>query len=389
VKKILVCAVPFSDNLGDGVIHEVLAQLLRGGDAGVTVSALDLAGRRGHGEATLKRAVSGLLLPRLPAALRQAAVLGLFGAKYLAGWRRRWRSLIDESDLVVVGGGQLFSDVDLNFPYKLFLLGRLLRGKPCAVLFVGVASRWSRLGRALVRRFIADARPVAWVVRDARSRDNLARELGVDAAAIRVAPDPVVCLGRGDRAPRATPGSRRVGVCVSDPGMLAHSGTPRAAAGDDAEAYRALVEGLVRRGVEVVLFTNGAREDGAYLAALRRRFPSLARLDAVVPARPEQLVAVIASCGLVVAHRMHANIIAYALGVPSIGLAWDDKVRSFFAAAGRDELVVDDLADPRLFALLDRLVAGLGALRTDPAPLAGVVEAEIAALRARLGGAPA
>jgi polysaccharide pyruvyl transferase WcaK-like protein len=384
MKNVLVCAVPYSDNLGDGVIYEVLAKLIRNGSHDVSVSALDIAGRHHYGEQTLKRAASGKLISSLPRAARQAAVLALFGAKYLRSWRREWKQLVDSADSAVIGGGQLFSDVDLNFPYKLFLLGRLLKGKPCSVMFVGVASRWSPIGRALVRQFAADARPTRWIVRDEKSKANLVREIGVPAEHVRIAPDPVVSLGALGQ--RATPGSRRVGLCVSDPQMLAHSAFRDTRHHADAEqGYRDLALFLAERGLEVVLFTNGAHEDDVYLQAIIRRFPELARFQAVYPEHPDELIDLIAGCALLVGHRMHANIIAYALGIPSVGFAWDDKVVSFFQSAGRGEFVLEDLSDPRLRPLLEKMTADLDRFRVNPETLSRRVETEIADFRRSLG----
>src|SRR5262249_55528605 len=116
-----------------------------------------------------------------------------------------------------------------------------------------------------------------------------------------------------------------------------------------------------------------------------RRFPELGRFKSVFPEHPDELIDLIAGCALMVGHRMHANIIAFALGIPSVGFAWDDKVVSFFQSAGRGEFGLDDLSDPRLQPLIEKMTADLDRFRVDPAPLSRRVETEIADFRRTLG----
>ncbi len=38
---------------------------------------------------------------------------------------------------------------------------------------------------------------------------------------------------------------------------------------------------------------------------------------------------------VLIAHRLHACVIAYALAIPAVGLAWDSKLDAFFESVGR------------------------------------------------------
>lgn len=44
----------------------------------------------------------------------------------------------------------------------------------------------------------------------------------------------------------------------------------------------------------------------------------------------------IAGFRAIIAHRLHANIIAYSLGIPSVGLSWDHKVVDIGTISGRE-----------------------------------------------------
>lgn len=388
MKKVVICAVPFSHNLGDGVIFQALAELIRSVDDDLHVVPLDIAGRTEFGQPSMKLPCVVRMLDCLPAFCRRAAVLVVFSLKFLFQWRKRWMNELQDADHVIIGGGQLFSDADLNFPVKLYLLSTLLKSKRSTILFVGVARRWSFLGRLLVNRFIANARPEFWVVRDMESFVNAQRVFRLPADRVRVAPDPVIALGRVYKRSFALSGRRRLALGVSDPRMLAYSAARSANNSGDSYggAYCRIAALAEKYDWEVFLFTNGAREDNDYLDELCKSNKPLGALDKYLPRIPEELVELIAGCDLLIAHRMHANIIAFALGIPSLGFNWDDKVASFFRLTGREDYVFDDITEPRLFDVLGRVLKEPSRTTVDPGTLANSVEAEITALIKDLRG---
>ena len=88
------------------------------------------------------------------------------------------------------------------------------------------------------------------------------------------------------------------------------------------------------------------------------------------------------------AHRMHACIAAYAYAKPHVGFAWDEKLRSFFNAVGRDEFVADAGRIPvcDLMGLADRALAE-GVAPGPHAACVGRARTEIARLVASFGPA--
>ncbi|MBY0420789.1 MAG: polysaccharide pyruvyl transferase family protein, partial [Parvularculaceae bacterium] len=146
---------------------------------------------------------------------------------------------------------------------------------------------------------------------------------------------------------RAAPRDRPVALGVTDEGALRlHADGSAVGVADPRTLWRALAEALRADGRDVVVFTNGAAEDDVLL---RRAFPlqeprAGARGGLAVaprPIRPRDLVAQISGAALVIGHRLHAAIIAYALGVPSIGFSWNAKMQGFFALTGRSAFLVD------------------------------------------------
>lgn len=381
--NILVVGVPFSRNLGDGVIFDNLRYLYKKHSRFSRVIPLDLAGRETFesGERPVSNRVA--LFSKLPGFTRRIAVAAFILASFLGRWRRAWKVKVMAADVIVIGGGQLFLDESLNFPLKLYLFSLLLKHNPSAnryIAFVGVAPSLSRLGRVLFRAALDNIRPQSITLRDPESRTRFA-ELISQRYPLAVAADPALfsaeCYGVPSRSRTSV---ERVGLCIADPRGLDVEGR----LGEDfhiglAEYFARLARALHEAGYRVVLFTNGALEDEALKDDIHRNLgiSEVQRLER--PLTPGALVDNIAAFDLLVAHRLHANIIALALGVPSIGLRWDAKVESFFRMSGRSEAFLNDLV-PTVPATLARLEAIAGTAAPQAAEgLADRVRAAVAA----------
>ncbi|MEA1832111.1 polysaccharide pyruvyl transferase family protein [Methylobacterium durans] len=373
--------VKYSPNLGDGVIAACLEHGLAARLPGTRITSIDLAGRRewlppgdGRGRVRLLR-----LLQRMPGPLRDGAVCLALGLKLRRSLVPAWRRATREAGFAVFGGGQLVQDGDLNFPLKLAAAIGLCHARriPVAVYGVGASPSRSTLGGHLLRRLLASPRLVHLSARDAASRASL--EGYRPSLPIDLARDPGLLAAELWPAPPKPPRARAlVGLGITHPAPLHHHGGHAAPQTDDALArrYGHLVEGLLARGLDVMLFTNGAAEDEDFLSAhaerLRAADPAGARvLRAPRAADPAALARQIAQLDGLVAHRLHAIILAYAYRVPAIGLRWDGKLDAFLASVDGAERAAD-LDEAGASAIPARLAAVIEA-GTDPARHAEVV----------------
>lgn len=342
--KLVIFGLGYSPNLGDGVIADCLAHAARTLVPGLQVEALDLSGRTGFGAVTLANRDRALrLLAALPRWLRHVLVRWKLG-RMLDAAMPRWQEACRDAGAVLIGGGQLLSDADLNFPLKIARAARLARdaGLPVAVHAAGVSRNWSPAGRALFSGlFSTDLRAVG--LRDAPSIAAWTAQTGGRPPAPVLARDPGLlaaeCYG---------PAPRRagwVGVCVTDPAILGYH-AEGAVAGAGAGFYDGLVRALAARGRRVLLFCNGAEEDRRALAALAGPLADLVARGQVElapsPDRPAALAHLIGGLDGLVAHRLHACILGYAYGRPVVGLGWDRKVESFFASVGAGRFCLTD-----------------------------------------------
>ena len=405
--KIALLNVKFSPNLGDGLLSECLERELAEALPGATVVSIDLAGRtayRGHGPSRRGRVIA--LLEALPRWARRRAVRVALALLVRFRLRRHVRTRLRGFDAVVVGGGNLLTDTDLNFPMKLAgALGEVARvGLPVAVHAVGVNHRWSRAGHHLFVRALCAAPLITATVRDQRSQrawHDLLEPYGLPGAGL--AGDPgLLAVRHFDPAPRNPTGEGvRVGLCITSPLAVRYHASGLPPTVDFAIWYQTAARALAAAGLHVVLFTNGSPEDRAFLArhgAVWCAAPGdddlpLPHPVTIAPAfaTPAELVGFIATCDVIIAHRMHACIVAHSFAIPAIGLKWDVKLESFFALAGRESCIADcaDLDPGTLVALVDlalatgvdrdRLDRLIATTRADIARLAQVIRSGVSA----------
>lgn len=354
--RILIFNVKYSPNLGDGVLAECLEKALARHLPTAEVETIDLAGRTGFaGKAGRGRLAALNLLSTLPRGCKRAVVKTALTRK-LDRLETEWAGRIRSADAIVIGGGNLFQDDDLNFPLKIAALLRAIgdSGKPVAVAGVGVTAAWSPAARRLFAGLLQKNLVFTWV-RDERSADNWRRHFGLDAA---VYPDPgVAAQGLLDCDPVAD-GS--TGVGVTHPSVLRRhaSGDARSIPLRTASHYADLCTELARRGQRIRLFTNGAVEDRMFLGKVMR-LPAMKELyearilsEARAPTSPYDLIDVIVSHPVIASHRLHASIVAHSFGRGHVGLAWDSKVQSFYAAIGRRDFFVARAIGPADLARL-------------------------------------
>lgn len=385
--KVVQFGLRFSPNVGDGIIADCLAHAIRKTVPGARVEMLDLSGRGAFGQVVVRnRALALRVLGWLPPSLRRAVVRARIG-RMLDRAEPGWARVVKGANLAILGGGQILADADLNFPLKVARAVKVVKAArvPLVLHAVGVQGGWSSEGRALFATLLgADLRQVG--LRDEGSRRAWLAEIGGQGPAPVLTRDPgllaAACYG-------PVQPTDRVGICVTDPAILRyHADAAVAGAGVAGVGFfRDLVQAVAAAGHRVTLFCNGAAEDRAALDAVIGD-PAVAAMVLAgtvsltpPPETPRDLALAIGGMRAVVAHRLHACIVAWSYGLPVVGLGWDRKVESFFASVGAATFFAGEAATTAA-AVVQRLDAALAA-RPDPALRARVLaETEAAVLAA-------
>ncbi|MDX2480654.1 MAG: polysaccharide pyruvyl transferase family protein [Desulfuromusa sp.] len=353
--RIAICGETYSPNLGDGVIADSLKWLLKQVDASIDVSFTDFSCRPGYSLEDLSALPKANWIRRIHRSLARISLYRKGAVPLLWYFSKRKRlsqssqERIGDCDLMLIGGGQLLMDNNLYFPLRVRELVRLAKSLNKGVVFYacGVGAKWSRPGFRLLTGALLDE-SVLWVsVRDQESRDTLRALFPGTNLKCRLSEDPAVCAAEAYGI-HANPKSSTTGLGLSAPNVLStrFAGSKSAFTVKRVKQFWIdLAELLESEHREFVFFTNGQSDDYAFAQSIVAEMSgSKAMRPPVLLERarqPRALVEQVAQCQAIVAHRLHANIIAYSLGIPSVGLIWDKKVEEFGKITGRSRFYFD------------------------------------------------
>lgn len=342
--------VKYSPNVGDGLLVDCLEEQLRTGSGMPATSSVDLAGRTAYrASSAVHREKMMWVLESVPAVIRPRLARAGLSAKLALGLRSHYRRELADADAVVVGGGNLLSDQDLNFPMKIVAaLGEAARLKARVAIYgCGVAGNWSRVGREMLCASLKANPPVFTAVRDDASKRNWDALFSVAAGAeAKIVHDPGILASSVHRfeAPSAPSVRPTVAIGIMSSLAIRYHGFQSLSTEDLARWYLGLVDEMIDEGFDICLFTNGSPEDQRFadsLWAMLSQHPALARIQLAAVQMPVDLCRVIFMADAVVAFRMHALIAAYSYGKPFVALKWDVKVDAFLRTVDLGENIAD------------------------------------------------
>lgn len=328
---ILILGAYCSCNLGDSVICQCVAEQLREWfpEARITIRDMivrdRLAPKTMPQETMLRRRQLFTQAKRKLASLGVDRILPREETRVAANLAHLDEICAGDYSLAIFAGGQLFMD-----GYALFLeacverLGR--RGIPVIFNACGLGPCHSRAIRKRLRRTLLGGNVLAISCRDGASR--MEALLGT-ACAVETA-DPALEAGRLLKI-RKQP-SDTVGLGVMYPNAVPY--------GRSLALWQRIIRELERRGEKWQLFTNGDPADEVFARRLCASMPELAgRSDLIAPrcVTPEELVQTVAGYKGIISYRLHSQIIAVSLDIPTAALVWDDKLPVFFSKIGRPE----------------------------------------------------
>ena len=337
--NVVVVGVPFSPNLGDGLISELVWNAVRE-SVGCNVQSIDLAGREGldsgsaEGGGSKHRALALRLHTLGPAGVLDRLYY-VAKTKRSAALVRDWANLLDGADVVIVGPGQLLSSRTANFPTKLNLLADALdlceeRPDVC-LLGVGADSGGSGFATALLRKAISRLRVSRAVVRDQRSHGHYLK-LGGSAETVRIAPDLAVLTSDLIDVRSPTPS----GVYVDSVDLASYDDADTGE--NPADAYRRAIGELIDlTGSDHVSFgSNGLIEDQLFASRLAEECADMPGVSVEVlppPASAAEIAARADAHAATIGVRLHAVLPALAVGRPVIAPVLTAKAEGVLSSA--------------------------------------------------------
>lgn len=343
VSRITIAGEIYSPNLGDGMIYESLAYLFQQQTPSIVIQPLDISGRSNWSQTSklpLKTRLTSIGRRWLPGLSRWINVV-TFGMQYLNRLQSKWQRILEQTDLLVIGGGQLLMDNYLDFPVKLLFLSRLADRLhvPIHLVGVGVGDRWSQIGLAWAKEVVRSA--VSISVRDAFSLSILTQIFQRQDAYLTADP---AFWAKEIYGVQPEPVKKKIGL-----GMLnytdfhAHDNARSVSASQWLEYWENIAMGLYRQGMPVEIFTNGNLLDEEFAHRVYRRVNREAQGLIVKAERARHTRALAWRIGgyrAILSARYHANILAAIYGVPAIGFVWDKKVSHLYQSMGYGERLI-------------------------------------------------
>ena len=372
--KIVIAGVPYSANLGDGLIASILRSIITERRPDVEIVHLDLANRQDLAPTVDAEAGSRLRVTALhlhsygPKSILDQGY-GLYKQASSRLMIDEWSNTLDGSDLLLIGPGQLFSARTANFPAKLELLGRALgrcTSAPSVKLVgCGVDTSGSRASKRMLVNAISGLNISSALFRDATSASRFRALPGVEGISVEVAPDIAVAadvLAQGDDAHIDLTGA----VYVDAVDLVAYDDVAgRPEAGTD--LYRSAIQLALdeTKADAVVIGSNGLREDTQAAINLVDNLNLDVDVRLAAPlASPEDIVGRAAASAATVGVRLHALLPALAVGKPMAAPIMSGKARDVFATAyGLDVAAgeaaqVSELSRTQAIDLLDDALEG-------------------------------
>lgn len=347
VTIVLECS---SNNLGDRAIARSLSDILSPHyncrkasfstlpEPNSEVNLYKTDGRQG----VLKRCFSWM-----PPIIKSRIKWRLFGEKNR--FREYYGQIAQQSDLIIIGGGQLIkNNIDL-FCEKVSLLSLVAgaHGVPVAVMGVGADRGMTAYTWRIVRKALNSSRAI--IARDDLTFDRIKSSMSIRSAEecrLLTAPDFVFAL-RNDKLREEDRSDRAVDLAINvmdlNAMLLQTSRTQRVTAESLVDGICSIASAGRCRGDKVQLFTTGAGEDLVAANKIRDEFlgKKNVSLEIFHPTSLGGLMAYLINVDKVVACRMHSGILSFISGCRPICVNWDDKVMGVWGTIDEENRVVE------------------------------------------------
>lgn len=361
--KVAVSGRIYSDNFGDAAIMESSRFLASSWPETTQVLDLDLDGRtrppaqNRDGRPSLAKRVHRKVYASSP--LYGAFFNHVMHLRRGASLEKVWGPVLDDSDLVVIGGGQLIQSSRLFFPLRINKLVRMAQDSntPVAFMGVGVGSVWSTRMRQLYKQALSSSCVHVIGCRDQSSCDRLSKEIPQVASKLVTVSDLALALplfaGPQGPADAIAPGTG-IGIAPLHPNAIKRIGVggPLATEHSALTYWTAVIKAAEERFGDVHLFTTGTKEDLVFVNDISNALPDL-KIPIYHPSDMAGLYSFIKERKAIIAGRLHGSILSWVALKPLQGLFWDPKVKGFAENVNDLGSFFDANTDPQ--TLLNRL----------------------------------
>jgi len=265
---------------------------------------------------------------------------------------------IKNADLIIFGGAPVF-----NFAYQAFYKRTIITlelakkyNTPVVFSSIGVEkySPYNKKCQELKRALNSSSTTQATTRDDIVSLRSFIEKDGIATARVS---DPVVLADKIFESYKVGQ-TKTIGLAVVRSGIFKDN-TIDYSEEQQLLFWKQVIDCISEKGYSYKCFTTGHFSDEIFLNVLQRRFDLPAANCVYNMNNPETLVGTISSCCGIVAFRLHANITAFALNIPAIGLTWNQKIPLFYESIGYKcrAFEVDNFKPEIIVAALEKAIS--------------------------------
>lgn len=325
--NLLLIGERYSENLGDGMIFEMVERLLHEIYPEAKIKTLDLSGLTGYQQKVKDSTLGVKVINKL--------IKSIYLREYFR--TREMRHNLSKIDLnkidhAIVVGGQMFMEY---FSFPLYFVVNKLNRHDVPVIFncCGIGKNQKIAYQRALKSAINQKNVRAVSIRD--GQDIFFKMYGKEGEDVPITLDPVFELEKYISPIKKRP--QVVGIGVMSREWINRNGNDLTE-----EQYLNMmknsIEMIEAKGMDWRFFTNGSGLDVRYAQHLQEKLGISGRIDPQ-PTTPDELIQLVGGYDRILAFRMHTHIIANALGTPTVGYIWDEKMRYFAQITQNDHFI--------------------------------------------------
>lgn len=161
--------------------------------------------------------------------------------------------------------------------------------------------------------------------------------------------------------------SKEIGIGIIRHGIFNDNGIDAIDKEIQLEFWKSILERLNLEGLEWKVFTNGMKADEVFADEVLQYagYDSTEKYKAKRFSHGKELVECISGFGGIIACRMHSNIIAYSLQIPSVAIVWNDKLKFWGKKIEHSERFID-VNDMNADLVVERLLQAMKQKQSKP-----------------------
>lgn len=352
MKKITLCGEYYNSNFGDGIIVDSSKYILEQINEDYIVDIMDFSCRKnyatGCNKLNYKNTDGYRRLIKLAFKIKGVtSILNLIKwfLKSRKVYYKYYNEKLKNTDILIFSGGHILVNNSLSYPLRLFLINKIALKNKIKIIFNSCGSEKTKsfIGRLILNKVLNSES-----VKVISVRDNIENIEFLSGEKIKIlkdvyeSNDPAVLISKAYNIEKKESNTIGLGVISHLAYVNSYSRNRNNYLIGEEELLNkwiGIIKELDKRGYNYRIFSNGGYHDNAMAYRLQKMLNNT--IDVFIPKTPYELVHEISKYKGIIAHRLHANIIAYSLKVPSVGLVWDTKLIEFGKKTGRSKFYIN------------------------------------------------